>query len=296
MEKKQELVEKQPEEINSIITLDEMKEIEAEKKVDWDELLKYLEVQKEAFKRLRIIMLGYTRPSDWVNLDGTPYLQESGAQAIAGPMGVSLVNISREKEWREDKKGRYFIWIYKGTAYSNKIQRIIEAEGICSSRDKFFGKVGGVFKEVEDVEERNIMEKARTNLYRNGIIRVLGLRNLQWGELSAAGLKIEEIPKVEHTLHGKKTGIAEKAIQNQAEKEKAGDRAGGYPAIIVQKAGKMAEKLSTAPSMDKLREVWIADQDERKKLPKELFDQLTKLKDDRKRWLIEREQKEKEEI
>jgi len=286
-----ELMEKKTEEAQALISLQEIQEMQAEKKVDWDELLKYLQIQKEAFKKLRIIMLGYTRESDFKNIDGAAYLEESGAQAIAGPMGVSIVNMSKEKEWRKDKKGHYYIWCYKGTAYSTKICRVLEVEGICTSRDKFFGKVSGVYKELEEVDERSIMEKSRTNLYRNGIIRVLGLRNIQWGELSEAGLTINAIQKVEHTVHGRKTGVSEKAIQDQEEKEKKGEKAGGYSATIVKKTGEMTTHISTAPSMEKLKEIWEKDRKDRESLPKELFEGMVKEKDARKKWLLEREGK-----
>ena len=286
-----ELMEKKTEETQPLISLQEIQEMQAEKKVDWDELLKYLQIQKEAFKKLRIIMLGYTRDNDFKNIDGSPYLEESGAQAIAGPMGVSIVNVSKEKEWRDDKKGRYYIWCYKGTAYSTKICRIFEAEGICTSRDMFFGKISGVYKELEEVDERRIMEKARTNLYRNAIIRVLGIRNIQWAELSEAGLDIRRIEKVEHSVHGRKTGASEKAIQDQEEREKKGEKAGGYSAVIVKKTADMTSHISTASSMEKLKEIWEKDRKDRESLPKELFEGIVKEKDARKAWLLQRETK-----
>ena len=264
-------------------------ELSFEKKIDWDALIKHLEIQKEAFKKLRIILLGYTREKDWVNIDGSPFLQESGAQAIAGPMGVNIVDIKSEKTWGEDKKGRFYTWTYSGRAYSLKIRREIQVEGICSSRDKFFGKVGGEYKELEDVDESNVMRKSLTNLYRNGVMRLLGLRNIEWGELSRASLNIDSIKKVEHTIGGRKTGAAEKAITDAKKKEEEGGTPAGYDKATIEKVEKLIKHISGTPSMDKLKEIWDADRKDRESLPKELFEKVTKEKDARKKWLLERE-------
>lgn len=264
-------------------------ELSSEKKIDWDALIKHLEIQKEAFKKLRVILLGYTREKDWVNIDGSPFLQESGAQAIAGPMSVNIVDIKSEKSWGEDKKGRFYTWKYTGRAYSLKIRREIEIEGICSSRDKFFGKVGGEYKELEEVDEANVMRKSLTNLYRNGVMRLLGLRNIEWGELSRASLNIDSIKKVEHTIGGRKTGAAEKAISDAKEKEKEGGPSGGYDKATIEKVDRVIKRISAAPSLEKLKEVWEKDRTDRESLPKELFEKVTKEKDARKKWLLERE-------
>jgi len=283
-----ELIEKEKDELmHPVVSSSDAETLELERKIDWDELVKYLEIQKEAFKKLRVIMMGYTREKDWVNIDGQPFLQESGAQAIAGPMGVSITNVRREKVWEEDKLGRYYKYIYNGVAFSTKIHRIVEVEGICTSRDRFFGKVSGKYKEIEEVDERNIMDKAKTNLYRNAIVRVLGLRNIEWGELSRANLNIQNISKVEHTLGGKKTGAAEKAIQEAKEKgEKSGT---GYDSKTIEKVDRLVKRVASAPTMDKLREAWETDKKDRESLPKELFEKIMTEKNARKKWLQERE-------
>jgi hypothetical protein len=253
-----------------------------------------LKIQKEAFKSLRVILIGYTREKDWVNIDGQPFLQESGAQAIGVPMAVNLVDVKNDKQWGEDKKGRFYTWTYSGKAYSLKVGREMEVEGICASRDRFFGKVSGEYKELEDVEEPQIRRKAFTNLYRNSVVRLLGLRNIEWSELSTAGLNINNIKRVEHTVGGKKTGASEKAIEDAREEEKKGKTAGGYDATMITRIDQMTKRISAAPTMEKLKEVWDKDRGEREKLPKELFEKIGKEKDARKKWLLERESKEKE--
>jgi hypothetical protein len=292
------LVERNPEELPMITESDRL-ELLVEKKVDWDGLVKYLEIQKEAFKKLRVILIGYTRAKDWINLDGTPYLQESGAQAIAGgPIPISITGMKSEKDWTEDNKGKYYKWIYQAVSTNLITGRKLEVEGICTSRDHFFGKVSGVFKAIENVEERSIMEKARTNLYRNAITRVLGLRNITWDELSSANIDIKTIAKVEHTVMGKKTGAAEKAIEDAEKRKTEGTQEQkGYDRKVIETAGSITTSISTAKNMDELKKVWESTRKDRQALPKELFEKITKEKDARKKWLLEREEKgEKDEL
>jgi hypothetical protein len=288
-----EIFEGKTEDTHPMVSDRDAMELAFEKKIDWDGLIKHLQIQKEAFKKMRIILLGYTREKDWVNIDGSPFLQESGAQAIGGPMSVNIVEIKSEKTWGEDKKGRFYTWKYWGRAYSLKIRREIEIEGICSSRDKFFGKVSGEYKELEEVDEPNVMRKALTNLYRNGVMRLLGLRNIEWSELSAANLNIQSIKKVEHTLGGKKTGTSEAAIQETLDKEKQGKTAGGYDGATIEKVDRLVKRIAAAPTMAKLQEIWEKDRGDRETLPKELFQKVMAEKDARKKWLIEKEEKEK---
>src|SRR3989304_3668555 len=210
------------------ITEREILEMQEVKKVDWQGLLGYLEQQKEAFKKVRIIILGYTKESDFVNIDGEPYLQESGSQGVAGPFGGSFGEPKSEKIWEEDAKGKYYIIIYRAECWSTRINRRMWAEGMCSSRDLFFGKVGGEYKALEDIDERNIRYKAMTNMMNNGIKRLLGLRNIQWKEMMAAGLDINKIQKVEHKIGGQVSGLANKAIQD-----------------AMREAGKMPPKQTT---------------------------------------------------
>jgi hypothetical protein len=298
MPEQKQLTERNPDE-HPMITESDRLELLAEKKIDWDGLVKYLEIQKEAFKKLRVILIGYTRAKDWINLDGQPYLQESGAQAIGGgPIPISITGMKSEKVWEENNKGRYYKWIYGAVSTNLITGRKMDVEGICTSRDKFFGKVSGVFKAIEDIEERSIMEKARTNLYRNAITRVLGLRNITWDELSSANIDIKTIPKVEHTVMGKKTGAAEKAIEDAEKRKTEGTQEPkGYDKKTVDMVTAIVNQVNKAPDMESLKRFWESSRKDRQALPKELFEKVTKEKDARKKWLLEREQKgEKDEL
>ncbi len=282
------ILEKRPEEMLSAVTDRDASDILSEKKLDIESLSKYLEFQLEAFKRLRIILLSFTKEKDWVNIDGHPFLQESGAQAIAIPMGVNVVDVQSEKRWEEDKLGRYYIWTYRAKAYSLKIGREIQVEGICSSRDRFFGKVGGEYRELEDIDEAQIQRKAFTSLYRNAVTRLLGLRNIQWEELSQAKLNIASIRKVEHTVRGSKTGLADKAIEEAQEKPPTPT----FDASVLHKTEALIKRLFSAPNLEALKEVWDKDKEERRTLPRELLETVVEAKNQRKKLLSETSGKE----
>lgn len=312
-------------EVLAPITEREIREMEEIKKVDWQKLLNYLETEKEAFKKVRIIAIGYTRESDWVNIDGEPYLQESGAQAIAGPFGVSFGEPKSEKIWEEDAKGKHYIIIYRSECYATRIGRRMWAEGMCSTRDLFFGKSGGEYKALEDIDERNIRYKAMTNMMGNGIKRLVGLRNIQWKELIAAGLDVQKIQKVDHKIGGRPSGLADKAIQ-EAMKEsgkmppKGGGERKGPPEEKGKetppkgetkkppeeekkepqtgkegKDGEMKELVSHLVSRiigckdeGSLKKIWEEDKSKRMKLTKEYFDQVVAEKDKMKAFLAKK--------
>ena len=272
--------------IPSAIGTTDIAEIESERRVDWKDLLKYLEVQKEAFKKYRIIAIGYTRDKDWVIIDGTPYLQESGSQAIAGPMGVSIGEPKFVKEWAEDGKGKYYIYTCTAEMKSRTFNKSMGAVGICTSRDKFFAVKGGELKDIEDVDERNIKMKAYTNMSNNGIKRILGMRNIEISELVRAGINVDKVEKVDHKLGGKKTEASAKAVtQAKKEAEEAPTNQPGYTPQQIDTAGNITERIINASSIEELKEVWERTAEHRKSLPEKLFKEIAVEKDKRKEWL-----------
>jgi hypothetical protein len=157
------------------------------------------EIEKNVvfFNRVKIIALKMTKPSDWVDMGG-PYLMDRGAENVAIAFGVDISNLALKQDWAEDSKGRYYTFIATGKAYAKKLGRYVEDIGVCSQRDKFFGMVGGVLKEIQDVDMANIRRKAVTNLYSRLIKRVIGLMGVTWDDLGQAGIKREQLQKVEY--------------------------------------------------------------------------------------------------
>ncbi len=158
------------------------------------------EIEKgvELFNRIKIVALKLTKPTDWVDQGGSMYLMDRGSENIAIAFGVDISGLEMKMEWVDDPKGRYYAFVASGKAYSRKLGRWVEDIGVCSQRDKFFGKIGDKFKEIEDVDMANIRRKAVTNLYNRLIKRVVGLSGVTVDDLKASGMDVSKIGRVEY--------------------------------------------------------------------------------------------------
>jgi len=143
----------------------------------------------EAVKKIKSLVFRVTNFHDWIDQQGKPYLWASGAEKIARLFGIS---------WRIDEpvfeslEGGHYSYTYKG--YFTLGGVTIEAVGARSSKDGFFKKYGketnGERKELppSEIDKTDVKKAAYTNLIGNGITRLLGIRNLTWEELEAAGI------------------------------------------------------------------------------------------------------------
>jgi len=158
------------------------------------------EIEKniEFFNRVKIVALKMTKISDWIDQGGSPYLMDRGAENVAIAFGVDISDVQLRMEWAEDGRGRYYTFIASGKAYAKKLARYVEDIGVCSQRDRFFGMLGGKFKEIDQVDMANIRRKAVTNLYSRLIKRVIGLMGVTFDDLKLAGMDVSKIQKVEY--------------------------------------------------------------------------------------------------
>jgi len=186
-----------------VVTEQEVITVEQPEPPQLRQALDEIEESLQTFDRILRLSVKRTYPSDWVDQDGKPYLQAVGAERIANPFGVQLRDVTKEKITGKDKKGEYYIWIYRGLASSPKLRRAIEVQGKCWSRDKFFAVKDKELRPIEDISEPNIMQKAYNNLYVNAVTRLLGLRGLNYEFLRECGLDTSKIIKVPYTERGK---------------------------------------------------------------------------------------------
>jgi len=164
----------------------------------------------DAVVKIKQLSLKVTNASDWTDQNGKPYLQVSGSEKIA-----NLFNIS----WRideptcETEPDGHFTYYYKG--YFSLGGRSIEVEGSRSSKDPFFKKYkyekveGKPDKKVElpitAIDRGDVKKAAMTNLFGNGITRILGIRNLTYADLEAfANIKKEQITTINYKTGGEK--------------------------------------------------------------------------------------------
>jgi len=167
----------------------------------------------DAMSKIKKIALKVTNPHDWIDQNGKPYLQVSGAEKVGRVFGIS---------WRIDEpvlepgEGGHFGFTYKG--YFTLSGVTIEAIGSRSSKDGFFKKYGYSQKDNEgnnvktelppsEIDRGDVKKSAYTNCIGNGITRLLGIRNLTYEDLDAfAGITKGMLDKVAYKKNGKQTG------------------------------------------------------------------------------------------
>lgn len=162
-----------------------------------DDLVKVAEMAEkriEAIKKIKSVALRVTNINDWIDQGGKPYLQASGAEKVGRTFGIS---------WRIDEptltteEDNNYSYTYKG--YFSLGSATIEAIGSRGTKDPFFSKSHGEAKPLSEIDRNDVKKAAYTNLLGNGITRILGIRNLTWEELEAAGIKKGATAKVDYT-------------------------------------------------------------------------------------------------
>lgn len=163
-----------------------------------DKACEKAEKQLAVLEKFIDIAIRRTGPDDWVDQGGKPYLQATGCEKIAPVFGIKLLKAEYKKEDYEDDKGKYYIYVYTG-CFSWAYQNSFVAVGSRSSRDKFFGKQkDGSLKELSGLKEPDIMASAYSNMFANGIKRMLGIRNITWERLKAARIETDKVAKIDY--------------------------------------------------------------------------------------------------
>ena len=149
------------------------------------------------WERLVQVAVRLTRPHNWTNQNGHPYLDAGGAEAVKNPFGIDIRNIMSERMNRTDEKGEYYIWTYTGQSTCKLTGITLDVEGVCSSRADLFGKVGNEYRHIEDIDESDIMITARHKLLRNAVVEHLGMRALTWEDLAQGNIKESAVKTIE---------------------------------------------------------------------------------------------------
>src|SRR3990167_6232559 len=146
-----------------------------------------------AKQKVWAVLLKVAKPGDWTVFEGQgkkkAELGHGGAMRYAAFLGISFTNWSAAKEVGTDDKGNWYRWDYECDCIF--AGRTIRVYGRAGSRDKFFGKAKGEFKELHDVNEGDIKIAARRAAMKEGVKTMLGLHHIPPEELEAAGVKME---------------------------------------------------------------------------------------------------------
>ena len=148
----------------------------------------------EAFKKIKAIALKVTNSQDWVDENGKPYLQGSGAEKVGRLFGVNWTIDQNVK--LDTYPDGHFMYTYFGV-FSWR-GAMIEAIGTRSSRDPFFSRAKGQDIPPTEIDHGDLKKSAYTNCIANGITRILGIRNLTWDEVRSGGIDQEKAGKVEY--------------------------------------------------------------------------------------------------
>lgn len=168
------------------ITIEQVRELERAAEL--------LPAMKNAMTKILVLS---TYQSDWIIQGDTACLKSAGAERVASALGSFdwYEHRAAVKEEFEDKHGQGYIWKYHYRVHWKN--RSVDAVGMYSSRDGFFGKAGGEWRDVADINEANVQRAARHIAIGEGIKQLLGLRGMPVEMMPKFGMKTEGMKKVE---------------------------------------------------------------------------------------------------
>lgn len=209
-----------------------------------EDIITMAEHRVAQMQRLKDVALKATNAKDWVNQGGEPYMCAPGAEKVGRLFGVKVTGVTHQKIDTKDEKGPFYFYQYKGLFSLPGDVDSIEVVGTCSSKDQFFAKRGGELLPLSEIDETNIMKAAYTNMFQNGVTRLLGLRNVTWEQLEAAGIKKSEAANVEYKS-GKDKQAAAAGTISEAQRKRLYAIACGREKDIGITAGDLCKQAMT---------------------------------------------------
>jgi hypothetical protein len=168
---------------------------------DWMiETVKEIEKRLEFVSKLNKLLIKLTIPKDWINFNGTAYLQADGARRLLDILGISFFPKKDDYDIIYHKDGHYTV-IYYGT-FEWKGKRIDEI-GARSSKDYFFSRAKGKEIPPDQINFSHVVKSAYSNLIARGVSAILGLRGLPYEEV------IKKIGSIEKEVKFKEKKVVE---------------------------------------------------------------------------------------
>ncbi len=168
--------------------------------------------QVDLINKVKTLALKLTTKDDWINENGQPYLMWRGTSKIRQIFGIDIKDKKVKIDEYKDELGIYKIVTIIGKGVFRGIE--VDALGVCSTRDKFFGKEQDRVKDIEEVDISNIIRKAETNFNQRLLKSILGL-HFTWADLELVGIEMSKTASVTY----KKT-ITEDDVKKQDELQK----------------------------------------------------------------------------
>jgi hypothetical protein len=204
----------------------------------------------ELFDHIRKRAISLTDPFDWIDQEGKPYLQETGAAKIAAAFNIQQSELQCVKEREKDDRGNYVTYTWTSILTWNG--RSITCIGTSSTRDKFFGRKDNKDLPFTEIDLMNVKKKGWTNLMNRGTKQLLGL-TFTWediekysdGRITQAKCKVFSYAKGGRggrAPENAETGAKRTAIWNQMLEMSVGD---------IGEAQRLLKQLTTFTGRDK---------------------------------------------
>jgi hypothetical protein len=148
--------------------------------------------------------LRLTQPSDWVKMGTRFFLQSTGAEKIAVPLGIEWTDVEVIKH----ERGSYYEYEVRGIMRSKLLKREIWCTGNCDSRDQFLTA-------QSSFDEGTIRKAAMSNFITNGVSRIAGIRNPDLAMLQRAGINPGAVGNVDYS--GNKSSEEGKQVISDAQ-------------------------------------------------------------------------------
>jgi len=122
-----------------------------------------------------------------------PYLAGDAACKLILPFGLSAtIHDVRRENYEADDFGPHYAYIATGDISLGDI-RVEGIEGTCWSRKPLFFIKNKQPRQPHEINPMDIRADARTDFFRLAVSTILGLRNITWEQLGAAGLDLEKV-------------------------------------------------------------------------------------------------------
>ena len=167
------------------------------KRTESQELIQVFQEHAVAARRIQEIAIKNTLPSDWVSFGGQAWLDTPGAERVARALGLTVKDWTWQREDFQDEEGPYFTITCQGKVGHAPSDMWVDAVGFQWSRKPFFWKEGERKKHISEINPGNIIKDAFSDMFRNGVCRLLGLRGLPWNYLRELGITPDKAKKVE---------------------------------------------------------------------------------------------------
>ncbi|MBW1999384.1 MAG: hypothetical protein JRJ29_15665 [Deltaproteobacteria bacterium] len=161
------------------------------------EVLPHFEQHSMVAQRVMEIALANTYPEDWASFGGKAWLTAPGAERVGRALGLTVKEWKWEKMDLKDDEGPHYYIVCTGKVGHEPTGLWVDAIGVAWSRKPFWYIDKGRKRHIGEINLGNIIKDAYSDMERNGITRLLGLRGLSWEVLKKYGISEAKAQKVE---------------------------------------------------------------------------------------------------